>query len=111
MGCGIGLLGLVHILSWFLKKYYDLTLTVLTGLVLGSLRKIWPWKETLSTMVTPRGKIIPIEQMNVLPKNYDLEFFVTIALICAGFALSLQIARFDTDGRPARQIPKPSKTL
>ncbi len=111
VGCGIGLLGFVHILSWFLKKYYDLTLTVLTGLVLGSLRKIWPWKETLSTMVTSRGKIVPIEQMNVLPKDFDLEFFVTIALICAGFALSFLIARFDTDGRPAGRIPKISKTL
>ncbi len=97
VGCGIGLLSFVHVLSWLLKKYYALTLTVLTGLVLGSLRKIWPWKETLNTMITAHGKVVPIEQMNILPENYGLDFWVTIALICAGCAVSLLIARFDID--------------
>jgi len=95
VGCGVGLLSFVHILSWLLKKYYDLTLTVLTGLVLGSLRKIWPWKETVETIMTSHGKIIPVEQMNVLPKHFDAGFWITIALVIAGFFISLMIARFD----------------
>ena len=44
--CGIaaGIAGFVRLLSWLLRKYHDLTVAVLIGFMLGSLRKVWPWK-------------------------------------------------------------------
>jgi len=42
-----GLIGLVlfaQVVSWLFKKYPNVTIAVLTGFVLGSLRKVWPWQ-------------------------------------------------------------------
>ena len=33
-----------QVLGWLFKRYHDLTVAVLTGFMLGSLRKVWPWK-------------------------------------------------------------------
>ncbi|MEF1220315.1 DUF368 domain-containing protein, partial [Photobacterium damselae] len=46
MGCVVGLLTFSHVLSWILRNYRDIALTFLTGLMIGTLGKIWPWKET-----------------------------------------------------------------
>ncbi|HAH03288.1 MAG TPA: DUF368 domain-containing protein, partial [Vibrio sp.] len=47
-GCVIGLLTFSHVLSWLLRSFRDFTLVFLTGLMIGTLPKIWPWKETIS---------------------------------------------------------------
>lgn len=44
LGCGIGLLTFSRLVSWLFKKYRDLTIAVLTGFMVGSLPKVWPWK-------------------------------------------------------------------
>ena len=44
MGCVVGLLTFSHVLSWILRNYRDIALTFLTGLMIGTLGKIWPWK-------------------------------------------------------------------
>ncbi len=43
-GAGIGIVCFSHILSWLLKKFYMLTIALLSGFMLGSLLKVWPWK-------------------------------------------------------------------
>ncbi len=43
-GCAIGIISFSHFLSWLLKKYYMLTIALLSGFMLGSLLKVWPWK-------------------------------------------------------------------
>ena len=45
----VGLLLFSHFLSWLMKKYYNATLSMLCGLMCGSLLKVWPWKETLAS--------------------------------------------------------------
>lgn len=44
VGCAIGIVSFSHFLSWLLKKYYMLTIALLSGFMLGSLLKVWPWK-------------------------------------------------------------------
>ncbi len=44
-GALIGLLGFSHFLKWLLSRYHGQTLLFLCGLMLGSLRKIWPWHD------------------------------------------------------------------
>ncbi|HJO90263.1 MAG TPA: DUF368 domain-containing protein [Anaerolineales bacterium] len=43
-GAAIGLTTFVRLLSWLLDKYRNTTMTLLTGLMIGSLRRLWPWK-------------------------------------------------------------------
>lgn len=45
LGASGGILAFSHVLTWLLNRYHDLVIAFLTGLMLGSLRKIWPWKE------------------------------------------------------------------
>jgi len=88
LGCLVGILSFVRLLNWLLRRCHDLTVAVLTGLVLGSLRKIWPWKETLQAITTPEEKVIPIEQINTLPEQLTTEACWAIGLAVLGFALA-----------------------
>jgi putative membrane protein len=74
VGAAIGLVTFAQILSWLFKRYHDLTVAVLIGLLLGSLRKVWPWKVDVNWLtdatgqyVLEHGERITIEQINVLP--------------------------------------------
>ncbi|MDX2415504.1 MAG: DUF368 domain-containing protein [Bacteroidales bacterium] len=72
-GLGIiaGLLSFSRFLSFLLKSYRDLTIAVLAGFIIGSVNKIWPWKETISTRLNSHGDLVPIIQNNLLPWNYS----------------------------------------
>lgn len=71
LGCIIGITSFSHLLSWLLKHYRDITLTFLTGLMLGTLPKIWPWKQTISWRINSHGEQIPVEQHNLSPFDYE----------------------------------------
>lgn len=43
-GAAIGIISFSHFLSWLLKKFYMLTIALLSGFMIGSLLKVWPWK-------------------------------------------------------------------
>ena len=45
IGAVVGLILFSQVLGWLFAKYHDRTIALLTGLMIGSLRKIWPWKE------------------------------------------------------------------
>ena len=49
VGAFIGITSFSRILSYALKHFRNITLAVLTGFMLGSLNKVWPWKETIET--------------------------------------------------------------
>ncbi len=60
-GAAIGITSFSHLLSWLFRKYHDMTVAVLSGFMLGSLNKIWPWKEQISETV--EKNILPNEQI------------------------------------------------
>lgn len=70
LGVVSGLLGFSRFLSFLLSKYYRVTMAVLAGFIIGSLNKIWPWKETLSERMNSHGEIVPVIQKNILPTAY-----------------------------------------
>ena len=70
-GCVVGLLSFSHVLSWLLRKHRDLALSLLTGLMMGALGKVWPWKQTLETRVNSSGEEVPFLEMNISPFNYE----------------------------------------
>lgn len=71
-GCLVGLLSFSRLLTWLLQHARSATLALLTGLMVGSLNKVWPWKETLSWRENSKGQLQPLLQNNVLPGNYEL---------------------------------------
>lgn len=54
-GAIFGLLSFSRVLRWLFNRYQDTTLAILTGFVLGSLNKIWPWKATQEVMERSTG--------------------------------------------------------
>ena len=70
LGCMVGLLSFARFVSWLLGKYHDITVGVLAGFMIGSLNKIWPWKETLSYFTNSKGELVPLVQQNIFPTEY-----------------------------------------
>jgi len=70
-GCAIGLLTFSHVLTWVLKHYRDITLTFLTGLMIGTLGKVWPWKETLTWRTNSSGQQVPLLEQNLSPFSFE----------------------------------------
>lgn len=69
LGCGIGLVSFSHVLSWMFKKFHDLTIALLAGFMIGSLNKVWPWKEVVEKVVI-NGKEKILKEANLLPDIY-----------------------------------------
>jgi len=92
-GACIGIVAFSRLLGWLLKKYHDLMVAVLTGLMLGSLRKVWPWKKTLDSMVDRHGDVIPLVQTNILPSQWEMEVLTALALMVAGLFVVLILDR------------------
>jgi len=70
-GCIAGLLTFSHLLSALLRKYHDATLIFLTGLMLGTLGKIWPWKEVLTWRSNSKGEQVPLLEQNLSPMQFE----------------------------------------
>ena len=88
-GCVVGLLTFSHVLSWLLRRHRELALSSLTGLMMGALGKVWPWKQTLETRVDSAGEIVPFIQVNVSPLGYEN---LTGEPACLLMAISLMVA-------------------
>lgn len=72
-GAVFGLLLFSHFLSWLLRHHRELTLATLTGFLIGSLNIVWPWKQTLETLINRHGEQVPLVQENLLPGQYGLQ--------------------------------------
>ena len=86
LGCIVGILGFVRILSWLLRNYHQWTIAVLVGFMVGSLRKIWPFKVTVEQILGPNNQLVPLRQNNVLP-DIDPTFWIALGLTVLGFVL------------------------
>ena len=93
LGCLVGLVSFSHLLSWLLRKYYNYIIALLTGFMTGSLYKVWPWKQTLTTYTDRHGVVKPLAQINIWPFEYttltgNRNFFIeAIAAAAIGFLL------------------------
>ena len=66
-GCIVGILTFSQVLSWLLKCYHALTLSFLTGLMIGALAKVWPWKQHATDLTIKAIKVQP----NLSPWSYQ----------------------------------------
>jgi len=92
-GAAIGIIAFSNVLSWLLKKFHNLTIAVLAGFMVGSLNKVWPWKEVTETFIDRHGEIKTLAERNILPRSYEQitgnEALIIGAILLAlvGFAL------------------------
>ncbi|MBU2040166.1 MAG: DUF368 domain-containing protein [Gammaproteobacteria bacterium] len=93
VGAAIGLMAFSRLLSWLLHHYKDAMFALLTGFMAGSLLKVWPWKETLSTRLNSHGAEVPFIQSNILPDS-GLSLLLVLGLMLAGALLVLGLERF-----------------
>lgn len=92
LGCVIGLLTFSHLLSWLLKRFREVTLMFLTGLMLGTLPKIWPWKETISWRTNSHGEQVPLVQHNLSPFEFETITSQPSQLVLAAILMLCAIA-------------------
>jgi putative membrane protein len=103
LGCLTGILSFSHLLNWMLKNYHNVTVALLTGFMIGSLNKVWPWKHTLTTYTDRHGIVKPLLQDNVLPGEYlqltgqEPYLLYSILLALFGFLLVYLVDRFTSD--------------
>lgn len=94
-GCLTGLLGFTRFLSWLLHHHHGPALALLTGFMIGSLNKVWPWKQTLIYTTSSHGDQIPLVQQNLMPAQYlastgqDPQLWASIGLMVAGVVVVL----------------------
>ena len=71
-GCVLGLVSFARVLSHLFARFRRQTLSVLTGFMLGSLLKLWPWSQTMSYQLNADGSTIPLSEERLLPFNFEM---------------------------------------
>lgn len=108
LGCLLGLMSFSRLLSWLLERVRDLTLAFLAGIILGSLGKVWPWKQTLTWQTNSRGESYPLLQENLLPERYaalsgqDPQVLLALSLAVLAIVLVLGIEWLGRRTAPVR---------
>ncbi len=85
LGCLIGILSFTKFLNYLLKKYYQPTLILLIGFMLGALYKIWPFKEN---------------NKNIAPE-INQELYIAIIFLILGIIIAYLL------GKTGKKTPKP----
>lgn len=80
-GAALGITSFSRVLSYALKNFRNITLSVLSGFMLGSLNKVWPWKEV--EKLVSDGHEVMIEH-NIAPNTEVAE---AVVLMLVGFIL------------------------
>jgi putative membrane protein len=99
IGAVVGLLSFSHVLSALLRKFHDATLLFLTGLMLGTLGKIWPWKQVISWRENSKGELVPLVEQNLSPFQFEQitgessQLFVAIVCVFVGIGLVWGVER------------------
>jgi len=93
-GAIVGLLTFSRILKWLFTNFKNYTLAVLTGFIIGSLNKIWPWKETLTWRTNSHGVKVPLNQQSISPFSFENnQLLLAIVLAVVGFGLILLLEK------------------
>jgi len=81
IGALIGLKVFSKALNWMFKHHKNLTLAILTGFMIGSLNKIWPWKDILKTRINSKGEEVTLLDKSIFPASYDGDSQILMAFV------------------------------
>lgn len=107
IGAVFGLAFFSRFLSWLFKKHHDIMIASLTGFMIGSLRKIWPWKETIETRINSHGVEVPIVEQNVLPAIFDQSVLIAILLCVVAILFIIILDRVQVTKEHSKDIDDP----
>lgn len=95
IGAVVGLLSFSKVLRWLFDHHKNYTLAVLTGFILGSLNKIWPWKKTLTWRINSHGVKVPFNERSISPFSFegDSQLMMAILLSIIGFAVIILLEK------------------
>lgn len=98
LGAIVGLLSFSRFLKWLLDTHYEVTIAVLLGFLIGSLNKIWPWKNTIETFIDRHGVAKPLIEENILPSAYDNpQTLFVVLLVLFGVGLIVLLSKFSPE--------------
>lgn len=98
-GCIVGLLSFSRFLRWILDNYRSTTVALLAGIMLGSLNKVWPWRQVLEYVTNSKGEQVPAFDKSILPWHYfattgkDPQVFQAILMIALGVFIVVLIEK------------------
>lgn len=95
LGCAVGALAFIQLLKWLLANYYSFVMAAASGVMLGSLVKLWPWKITSANAA----------DVVLYPANYTAQTGepAQIGLALCAFALGVAAVFFLGDGHRQQQ--------
>ncbi|GAB4136008.1 MAG: hypothetical protein Tsb009_02850 [Planctomycetaceae bacterium] len=104
-GCGIGLISFSKLLNRLLGRHEQATMAVLCGIMLGSLRKIWPFKRDLTPDAISFSEKLFV---NSWPDSLDGHVLLTFALmiVSAGLVLFLDFLTAGHEHHPLQSSAK-----
>jgi len=109
LGCLLGLATFSRLLSWTFSNYRATTLATLTGFMIGSLNKIWPWRNVIATRTDSSGEEVPFLERSVMPQAYEGEPMIAgvLLLMLIGFLSVFLIERMGTshEGEEFEEAP------
>jgi putative membrane protein len=115
LGCLAGVLSFSRVLTWLFKNYHELTMATMIGFLIGSVYKIWPWRNVSSIADKETGEVIKnidinvlagmdketykiLSEQMVLPYDYLMgspKTLLTIISLITGFVIILLIEKFN----------------
>lgn len=99
LGCVAGLLGFSRILGWVVDNYHGATVALLAGLMLGTLNKLWPWRQVMEFVTNNRGQQVPVWDKSILPWHYvavtgkDPQVFQAILMMAIGVFIMVLVEK------------------
>ena len=109
LGAVFGLALFSRVLTWLFSKYHDISVAILAGFMLGSVRKIWPWKEVVQTRINSHGVEVPIVENNILPQVFDASVFLAVVLMIFGAGIVLYLGKLDLVKEHSKDLTKEQK--
>jgi putative membrane protein len=91
-GAVVGIVLFSRVLHFLLNRWHAATVSVLTGFMIGALRKVWPWKEVLESAVI-RGKMHVLRTQNVLPDGFTGQVALAVGLFILGVLVVVVLER------------------
>ena len=87
LGAVVGIIAFSRVLSFLLAHYYNQTVALLVGFMAGSLWKIYPWKECLTSDLDRHGDFRCLAERNIPPDFAADAFLPALVLMIVGFLL------------------------
>jgi len=95
----LGITVIARFMARLLSNYFNQTVALFAGLMIGSLNKIWPWREVVEYATTIEGKRIPAFDNSILPWHYleitgkDPQVFHAILMMALGVFMVVLIEK------------------